>query len=83
MWTEKLFGFSEACLVISTESIRMQQQLLASTIDYWSAPWFMPHALFRTVTANAPRAGENILRRAMAPIHGKVLENARRLNQQD
>lgn len=79
MWTEKVFGLGESLLATTVETVRLQQKLLISTSEYWMAPWLLPQAMMETSFTHAPVAGERLLRKAMAPIHGKVVANAERL----
>ena len=79
MWTEKVFGFGEAWWAASMETLQFQQKVLASTAGYWMMPWLLPQATLHSSIAHMPASGEKMLRKAMDPIHGKVVENVVRL----
>ena len=82
MWTEKLFTFGEVWLAAGRETVRYQQKVLATSAGYWMMPWLLPQAMLHASIAHSPASGERLLRKTMAPIHGKVLANAERLAQQ-
>lgn len=81
MWAEKVLGFGESLMATTLETVHFQQQVLASTSGYWTMPWLLPQAMVTSSVLHTPAASERMLRKAMAPIHEKVVANANRLNE--
>ena len=80
MWHEKFFAFHESWYAMCFEAAKYQQQLLACTVGYWSAPWLLPQALVKSSVKHAPAASEKILRKGLEPIHNRTVANVRRLS---
>lgn len=76
MTAEKIAAFHESWVAMTFESLRASQSIALSMLQF---PWTRPGRNSRYLRAHARRAALGILAEATAPIHRRVVGNARRL----
>ncbi|MEO8486629.1 MAG: polyhydroxyalkanoate granule-associated phasin [Betaproteobacteria bacterium] len=78
MGTEKVAAFHEAWQAMAAEGARRQWDLWLSP-TFWTLPWMPPARSADWLAGNARRAGLAVLGEGLAPVHRRVVANAKRL----
>lgn len=80
MGTEKVAAFYESWNAMFSESIRIQQDIVASVWRSFWVPWLNVGSFAVRPKINLPHAALRVLSRGMAPAHRRAVANARRLS---
>jgi hypothetical protein len=79
MGAEKLAAFHESWNAMFLQSLRIQQEIVASTWRSFFFPKFTPWPWVMPPTLDLPHSTLRVLAKGMAPVHRRVVANARRL----
>jgi hypothetical protein len=79
MGAEKLAAFHESWNAMFMQSLRIQQEVVASMWRSYFSPKFTPWPLVTPPTLDLSYSTLRVLAKGMAPVHRRVVANARRL----
>lgn len=79
MGTEKVAAFQESWNAMISQSIRMQQDIVASMWRSFLFPWLNCAAFATLPKIDLPHATLRVLSSGMAPVHRRAVANAKRL----
>jgi len=80
MIVEKAVAFGESLNTMTMQAFRVNQALAVSFVRTCWSPFFTRGSASRTATATMHGAALSILSQGVAPIHRKVVANAKRLS---
>ena len=79
MWMEKAEAFSEAWMAMSAETLNQQQKFLGHLYQNPFALWSPIHSPIQSLHSTG-KAGTKVLKKGLAPVHRKAVDNANRLS---
>ncbi|MDQ7746724.1 polyhydroxyalkanoate granule-associated phasin [Hydrogenophaga pseudoflava] len=80
MVAEKQQAFVLSWMAMTTESLRLQQQIWSSLWTVGLAPWPRKQAASLTATRRMQSVAVAIAEKGLAPVHRKAVSNAKRLS---
>ncbi|HEY5309457.1 MAG TPA: polyhydroxyalkanoate granule-associated phasin [Casimicrobiaceae bacterium] len=79
MGAEKVAAFHESWNAMFMQTLRIQQEIVASMWRPFHSPRFTPWPWVVPPTLDLPHSTLRVLAKGMAPVHRRVVANARRL----
>ena len=80
MGAEKVAAFHESWNAMFSQSIRIQQDIVASTWRSFWFPWLYAGSIAALPKVDLPHAALRILSKGIAPVHRRAVANAKRLS---